>query len=89
MIALAPRQELTLAIYPTARGFGWAALAGPLAPYDGGLFEAPKDKNRVCLARIEELLERLQPETTMAARRTVRRTGFPNGRGWLSAIMSF
>jgi Holliday junction resolvasome RuvABC endonuclease subunit len=63
MTALQPRQALTFAVYPTARGFGWAALASPLAPHSGGLVEVTKDKNVVCLRKIEALLAELEPET--------------------------
>jgi hypothetical protein len=45
MIAARPRPAVTLAVYPTARGFGWAALTGPLAPHSGGLVEVAKNKN--------------------------------------------
>ncbi len=60
-----PFRPLTVALHPTARGFGWAALASPLAPYDGGLFEARTDKNAVCLRKIEALLDRLEPEAVV------------------------
>jgi Holliday junction resolvasome RuvABC endonuclease subunit len=57
------RWPLTFAVYPTARGFGWAALESPLAPHSGGLVEVTKDKNVVCLRKIEALLDQLEPET--------------------------
>jgi len=63
MTALQPRQAITFAVYPTARGFGWAALASPLHPHSGGLVEVTKDKNVVCLRRIEALLEHLEADT--------------------------
>jgi len=65
MTAPTPFRPLTLAIHPTSRGFGWAALASPLSPYDGGLFEVRTDKNPVCLRKIEALFERLEPETVV------------------------
>lgn len=54
---------LALAIHPYSRGFGWVAFEGPFTPYDWGLSTARRDKNAVCLRKIEKLLERLQPET--------------------------
>lgn len=59
----APRQPITLSVHPTARGFGWIAFAGPQHPYDWELVEVRKDKNVVCLRRVEELIDRLLPET--------------------------
>ena len=56
---------LVLGLHPSARGFGWVALESPCAPHDWGLVEAPKDKNAVCLRKIETLLERLQPEAVV------------------------
>ncbi|HUZ12294.1 MAG TPA: hypothetical protein VMU93_05545 [Caulobacteraceae bacterium] len=63
MNAPSTRLPLTFSVYPTARGFGWIAFEGPLAPYDWELVEITKDKNVAALRRIEELIERLQPET--------------------------
>jgi len=63
MTAARNRPPVTLAIYPTARGFGWAALTGPLAPHTGGLAEVAKTKNVVCLRKIEILMTELEPET--------------------------
>ena len=54
---------LTLAIHPFSRGFGWAAFEGPFTPYDWGLSTARRDKNAVCLRKIEKLIARLQPQT--------------------------
>ena len=50
-----------LAIHPTTTGFGWALFEGPLAPVDWGVVTVQKDRNKHCLARIQELLERLAP----------------------------
>jgi Holliday junction resolvasome RuvABC endonuclease subunit len=62
MNATGVRKPLTLAVYPTARGFGWAALSGPYAPHSGGLVEVTKDLNVVCLRKLEVLLDQLEPE---------------------------
>lgn len=55
--------HITLAIFPDRKGFGWVAFTGPFAVFDWGLAVARRDKNAVCLAKIEVLLERLTPET--------------------------
>lgn len=56
-----PSQGPVLAIHPTSRGFGWAALDQPLAPHRGELVEVSGDKNANALRRIENLIEALQP----------------------------
>lgn len=56
-------QHLTLAIYPDRKGFGWVAFTGPFAVFDWGLTTARRNKNAICLAKIEALIERLSPET--------------------------
>jgi hypothetical protein len=63
MNVVQPRRALTLAVYPTARGFGWAALTSASAPHSGGLVEVTKDKNVVCLRKIERLIDDLEPDT--------------------------
>lgn len=56
-------QHITLAIHPDRKGFGWVAFTGPFAAFDWGLSVARRDKNPVCLAKIEKLFDRLAPET--------------------------
>jgi Holliday junction resolvasome RuvABC endonuclease subunit len=63
MMAARPRPAVTFAVYPTARGFGWAAFTSPLAPHSSGLVEVTKDKNVVCVRKIEKLITDLEPET--------------------------
>ncbi|WP_307352210.1 hypothetical protein [Caulobacter ginsengisoli] len=58
-----PAPCLVLAVYPTARGFGWACFDGPFTLFESGLHSVSKDKNAACLRKIEGLLERLKPET--------------------------
>lgn len=58
-----PTPFLVLAVYPTARGFGWACFDGPLTLFESGLYTVHKDKNAACLKKVEALLERLKPET--------------------------
>lgn len=55
--------HITLAIYPDRKGFGWVAFTGPFSVFDWGLATSRRNKNAVCLAKIEALLERLTPET--------------------------
>lgn len=55
--------HITLAIYPDRKGFGWVAFTGPFSVFDWGLSISRRNKNAVCLAKIEALLERLTPET--------------------------
>lgn len=68
MTALHPGPFLTLGLFPTARGFGWAAFSGPFSCVESALFEfglvtVHRDKNAVCLAQLRGLLDRLEPET--------------------------
>src|SRR5580693_1786416 len=63
MSAARPRPSLTLAVYPTGRGFGWAAFTSPLAPHSGRLVEVTRDLNVVCLRKIERLITELEPDT--------------------------
>ena len=62
--------------HPTSRGFGWVAFEGPFQPFDWGLVYARGDKNAVCLARLEAILDRLKPEVLVLEefdRRTTKR----------------
>ena len=61
MMAVCSR-GLVLGVFPTSRGLGWVALTSPLHCHDYGLVEAAKDKNSVCLRRVDRLLEELRPE---------------------------
>lgn len=63
MISPALRPAITLAIHPTARGFGWIAFDGPFNAYDWALVHATRNKNLTCLRAVERLFERLQPMT--------------------------
>jgi len=65
MAKMTARKPIILGIYPTSRGFGWAAFEGPITPYDWGHARAHGDKNAVCLRRIERLLARLLPDTVV------------------------
>ena len=47
--------HITLAVFPDRKGFGWVAFTGPFAVFDWGLAVARRDKNAVCLAKIEAL----------------------------------
>lgn len=58
----AREQGIALGFQPTSYGFGWAAFTSPLALYDWGLHHAKRRKNTSCMARLEKLLVRLNPE---------------------------
>jgi Holliday junction resolvasome RuvABC endonuclease subunit len=57
--------NLTLAVHPDRKGFGWVAFNGPFSAYDWGRSEARRNKNSVCLSKIEALIERLTPQTVV------------------------
>lgn len=54
---------LTLGVFPTSRGLGWACFDGPFSLFESGLFTSTRDKNAACLGKLESLLARLSPET--------------------------
>lgn len=100
MTVTTPRAPLVLAVHPTNAGFGWAALEGPLAVHDWGVSRARIDKNANSLRRLEQILDRLLPETLVLeafeCRQTVARqritklcraiVDLANGRGMEIAI---
>ena len=55
-------ERLTLAIYTTARGFGFVVLEGRNRTIDWGAKEARGDKNRVVLAKAAELMSWYRPD---------------------------
>lgn len=55
--------ELTFGFHPTSHGFGWVAFSSPLTIYDFGTCESRREKNTVCLRKLERLLERMDPHT--------------------------
>lgn len=59
-----PRTEdpVVLAIHPADRGFGWAVFTGADAIMDWGCAEIHADKNARCRRRVEQLIERYEPE---------------------------
>jgi Holliday junction resolvasome RuvABC endonuclease subunit len=65
MMTPAPQRSLVLGFHPTARGFGWSVLESPFSVFDAGQFETRQKatKNTHCLAKLEWLLNRLQPES--------------------------
>jgi Holliday junction resolvasome RuvABC endonuclease subunit len=50
-----------LAIDPSTRGFGFAILEGPEKLIDWGVKETKKNKNRMTLKLVADLIERYQP----------------------------
>jgi GNAT superfamily N-acetyltransferase len=63
MINLASEARLVLAVFPSARGFGFAAFEGSQSLIDWGTRRIAGDKNAVSLDKIEELLEFYGPDT--------------------------
>ena len=62
MNGLSPRRSITLAVHPTWAGFGWTAFEAPFAPFDWGLVYFDREKNALCLRKLEKLFDRLTPE---------------------------
>ncbi len=66
MIAATWNDSFVLAIYPTARGFGWVILAGPRKAIDHGLCTSKgKGKNEACLSRIRKLFSKRRFEAVV------------------------
>ena len=55
------RELRVLAIDPHPRGFGYAVFEGPLCLVDWGTKDVRRDKERVALEKIGELVRRYQP----------------------------
>jgi Holliday junction resolvasome RuvABC endonuclease subunit len=53
---------LVLGIYPATRGCGFALLEGPLRPIDWGVKCADKDRNAVCLRKVDALIDLYHPD---------------------------
>lgn len=58
-----PRMPRTLAIHPVSRGFGWVVFESPLAPIDWGFAVTRRQKNEVCVEKVEGLMIKYLPET--------------------------
>jgi len=56
------KRDIVLAVHPSATGMGWTAFEGPLSVYDWGVFTAKIDKNAKCLAKLDKLLRRFEPQ---------------------------
>jgi Holliday junction resolvasome RuvABC endonuclease subunit len=56
------REQLTLAIYLTTRGFGFVVFEGRQRTIDWGVKDARGDKNPKVLAKIEELMSWYRPD---------------------------
>lgn len=58
--------SFVLSFHAHSHGFAWSVFEGPLSPYDWGLVSARasqrREKNLVCLRRVEKLLSRFKPE---------------------------
>ena len=57
-----PKYTRILAVAPSTRGFGYAVHEGQDTLVDRGGKRASGDKNRECLAKVDELIDHWQPE---------------------------
>jgi len=55
------QREIVLALYPTARGFGWALFEAPLSPIDWGLAKSGSEGNAKLLRRFSRICKRYSP----------------------------
>ena len=55
------RREVVLALYPTARGFGWALFEAPLSPVDWGIARSGYDGNARLMRRFSRICKRYSP----------------------------
>jgi len=58
-------RAITLGVYPSSRGFGWAAFENPFSVADFGVFTQLRRKNEACLERIAALIARHEPEAVI------------------------
>jgi len=58
----AKNHKLVLAIDPTTRGFGFAIFEGPQKPINWGVKDIRRNKNKVCLLKVKELIEFYRPD---------------------------
>jgi hypothetical protein len=80
-------KQLILAIYPNARGFGYALFEGPDRPVEWGLKKVRYDKNRGVLSRADRLIRWFKPDLLIledAAARGSRRA--PRIRSLVNAL---
>lgn len=54
--------QYVLGLHPSSRGFGWILFEGPLSPFDWGAVDIRFNRNARALARIEEIMDKYQPE---------------------------
>lgn len=59
---MTPTRSLVLGWKPDSHGIAWVAFESPFSLYDWGQSEARGEKNERCLALLERLLDRLNPE---------------------------
>ncbi len=53
---------LVIAIYPTAKGFGWVIFEAPLCPVDWGTARSGRARNAKLVSRFERLCSRYKPD---------------------------
>lgn len=57
-----PERSVVLGFKPYAAGFAWIAFESPFSIHDKGSADARGEKNARCLAMLERVLERVQPD---------------------------
>lgn len=55
-------RPVVLGIFPTSHGIGWAAFDGPFSVVGHGSHTVIRDKNRICLRKVEKLLGAYKPD---------------------------
>jgi hypothetical protein len=65
MIVVGSGRSIVLGIFPTARGFGWAAFESPISVLESGTFVALGRKNVACLEKVDALCRKFAPETVV------------------------
>ena len=58
----AKNHKLVLAIDPTTRGFGFAIFEGPQKPIDWGVKDIRRNKDKMCLLKVKELIDFYRPD---------------------------
>lgn len=58
-------ESLILSVFPSVRGFGFALFHGAWIPIDWGFRHVQGDKNKLCLGKVEKLIDEYAPETLL------------------------
>lgn len=57
--------SLILSVFPSVRGFGFALFHGAWVPIDWGFRHVQGDKNKLCLDKVEKLIDDYAPDTLL------------------------